>query len=174
MKPTRVLLALFFPGVALALIPTLPLQTPPGASLSSRQGAGSATQKDKPSETDLRGLLSAQAAAWNRGDIEGFMQGYWKSERTTFAGSSGVLRGWQVLLDRYRRSYPDRAAMGWLEFSDLEITPFGPDAALVLGRWQLEREKDSPGGVFTLVARRFPEGWRIIHDHTSAVNLPGR
>ena len=77
-------------------------------------------------------------------------------------------------MDRYRRSYPDRAAMGRLEFSDLEITPLGPDAALVLGRWRLKREKDSPGGVFTLVARRFPEGWRIIHDHTSAVAPPGR
>ena len=174
MKPTRVLLTLLIPGVALPVIPTRPLQAPPGASLSSRQGAGSATQEDKPSETALRSLLSAQAAAWNRGDIEGFMQGYWKSERTTFAGSSGVLRGWQALVDRYRRSYPDRAAMGRLEFSDLEITPLGPDAALVLGRWRLKREKDSPGGVFTLVARRFPEGWRIVHDHTSAVAPPGR
>lgn len=174
MKPTRVLLTLLIPGVALPLIPARPIQAPPGTNLSSRRGAGSAERKDKPLETALRSLLSAQAAAWNRGDIEGFMQGYWKSERTTFASSSGILRGWQALLNRYRHSYPDRAAMGRLEFSDLEITPLGPDAALVLGRWGLAREKDSPGGVFTLVARRFPEGWRIVHDHTSAVAPPGR
>jgi len=109
---------------------------------------------------------------WNRGDIEGFMEGYWKSDATAFVGSSRVLRGWQALLDRYRRSYPHGAAMGQLQFSDLEITPLGPDAALILGRWQLTREKDRPGGVFTLVARRFPEGWRIVHDHTSSVPPP--
>lgn len=122
-----------------------------------------------PSTVALSSLLTAQTEAWNRGDIEGFMDGYWRSERTTFAGSSGVFRGWQALLDRYRRSYPDRAAMGRLQFSDLEITPLAHDAALILGHWQLGREKDRPGGVFTLVARRFPEGWRIIHDHTSAL-----
>ena len=99
------------------------------------------------------------------------MEGYWKSAETAFVGSSGTSRGWQALLDRYRRTYPDRAAMGQLEFSGLEITPLGPDSALILGHWQLVREKDRPGGVFTLIARKFPEGWRIIHDHTSSVVL---
>ena len=118
---------------------------------------------------EVRAVLDAQAAAWNRGDVESFMQGYWKSEKTEFVGSSGVVRGWQGVLDRYRRSYPDKSAMGRLTFSDLEVTGLSPDAALVLGHWQLEREHDHPGGVFTLVFRRFPEGWRIIHDHTSVV-----
>lgn len=121
----------------------------------------------------IRAVLDAQAAAWNRGDVDAFMQGYWKSEKTEFVGSTGVFHGWQAVLERYRKAYPDRQAMGHLTFSGLEVTMLGPDAALVLGHWSLEREHDHPGGVFTLVFRRFPEGWRIIHDHTSAVAGPG-
>ncbi len=120
-------------------------------------------------EGEIAATLDAQVGAWNRSDVDAFMQGYWKSEKTEFVGSNGVLRGWQAVLDRYRRQYPNRATMGHLTFSDLEITPLAPDAALVLGHWQLEREKDRPGGVFTLIFRKFPEGWRIIHDHTSLV-----
>lgn len=120
----------------------------------------------------LRSLLNDQADAWNRGDIDSFMKGYWKSPDTVFVGSGGVQRGWDAVLARYKKSYPDRSAMGHLTFSELEITPLGPDAAVILGHWQLLREKDSPGGVFTLVARRLPEGWRIIHDHTSAFAAP--
>ncbi len=116
----------------------------------------------------IRSLLDEQAAAWNRGDLDGFVSGYWKSGRLTFAGAGGITRGWEGLRDRYRRRYPGRAAMGMLSFSDLEITPLGADAALVLGRWRLLRERDAPGGVFTLVARRFADGWRVIHDHSSS------
>lgn len=123
-------------------------------------------------ETGIRGVLEAQVAAWNRGDVEGFMQGYWNSERTTFVGASGVFRGWQALLERYRRNYPDRAAMGTLAFSELEITPLGPGAAAVIGRWQLEGVPGRPGGVFTLIVRKFPEGWKIVQDHTSTVMPP--
>lgn len=121
-------------------------------------------------EAEIRAVLEAQVEAWNRGDVDAFMQGYWKSDKTKFVGSNGVLRGWQAVLDRYRRQYPDRQAMGRLTFSDLEIALLAQDAALVLGHWQLEREHDRPGGVFTLVFRKFPEGWRIIHDHTSVVS----
>ena len=120
----------------------------------------------------LRSLLQLQVDAWNRGDIPAFMEGYWKSDATAFVSSSGIARGWQTLLDRYRRSYPDRAAMGQLQFSDLEVTSLGPDAALILGRWQLVRQSDRPGGVFSLIARRLPDGWRIIHDHTSSIPAP--
>lgn len=116
----------------------------------------------------IRAVLDAQVAAWNRGDIEGFMAGYWKSDETLFAGANGFSRGWQALLDRYRKNYPDRKAMGKLSFSELEIHALSNDAAYIVGRWQLERESDRPGGVFTLIARRFPEGWRIVHDHTTA------
>jgi len=116
----------------------------------------------------VRRVLDEQAAAWNRGDIEAFVDGYWKSGLLTFSGTGGVTRGWDGLLARYKRSYPTRAAMGTLSFSDLEIAPLGPEAALVLGRWRLDREKDVPGGVFSLVMRKFPEGWRVVHDHTSS------
>lgn len=128
----------------------------------ARNAAGSAAAHP------IRDVLDAQAAAWNRGDVESFMEGYWRSETLTFAGANGVTRGWQAVLERYQRNYAAPAAMGRLAFSDLEITPLGEDAVLVLGRWQLERAADRPGGIFTLVARRFPEGWRIIHDHTSS------
>lgn len=135
-----------------------------------------AQKKPARAEAEIRAVLDAQVAAWNRGDIEGFMTGYWKSEKTTFLSSSGVSRGWQALLDRYKRGYPDKKTMGMLAFSELEISLLGRDAAFILGRWQLNREKDGkpdrPGGVFTLVARKFPEGWRIVSDHTSSDAAP--
>ena len=103
------------------------------------------------------------------------MEGYWRSPELTFSGSSGVQRGWDAVLARYRRSYPDRAAMGQLDFTDLEFRFLSPDAALVLGRWHLSRPPDNDaGGVFSLVLQKFPEGWRIIHDHTSAVAAAGK
>ena len=119
----------------------------------------------------IRAVLSAQQSAWNRGDVDAFLEGYWHSPELTFSGSNGIARGLDAVLLRYKKSYPDRAAMGQLTFSDLEFRFLGPDAALVLGRWHLKREKDDVGGVFTLVWQRFPEGWKIIHDHTSAVGL---
>ena len=114
-------------------------------------------------------VLQAQQSAWNRADVDAFLQGYWHSPELTFSGSSGVARGWDGVLARYKKNYPDRAAMGQLDFSDLEFRFLGPDAALVLGKWHLKREKDELGGVFTLVWQRFPDGWKIVHDHTSAV-----
>jgi ketosteroid isomerase-like protein len=123
---------------------------------------------DADAEAQIRAVLSEQQAAWNRADIAAFMKGYWSSPELTFAGSSGVTRGWQPVLERYRERYRDAQAMGHLDFSELEVHMLGNDAAFVLGRWNLKREKDEPGGVFTLVFRHFPEGWRIVHDHTSA------
>lgn len=117
----------------------------------------------------IQAVLTAQQQAWNRGDVDAFLVGYWHSPELTFSGSSGVSRGWDGVLARYKKSYPDRAAMGQLDFSGLEFRFLGADAALVLGKWHLQREKEI-GGVFTLVWQRFPEGWRIVHDHTSAVN----
>ena len=117
----------------------------------------------------IHAVLTAQQEAWNRGDVDAFLVGYWHSPDLTFSGSSGVSRGWDGVLARYKKNYPDRAAMGQLDFSALEFRFLGPDAALVLGKWHLQREKEI-GGVFSLVWQRFPEGWRIVHDHTSAVN----
>jgi uncharacterized protein (TIGR02246 family) len=132
--------------------------------------AGSAEGRSADREA-ITAVLTAQQTAWNRGDVDAFLTGYWRSPELTFSGSSGVARGWDGVLARYKKNYPDRAAMGQLDFSNLEFRFLGPDAALVLGRWHLKREKDDVGGVFTLVWQRFPDGWKIIHDHTSAVAL---
>jgi uncharacterized protein (TIGR02246 family) len=121
----------------------------------------------------IAAVLKAQQAAWNRGDVDAFLVGYWQSPELTFSGSSGVSRGWDGVLARYKKNYPDRTAMGELDFSDLEFRLLAPDAALVLGRWHLKRETAGDiGGVFTLVWQKFPEGWKIIHDHTSVVAFP--
>jgi len=118
-------------------------------------------------ESDIRAVMNDQVAAWNRGDIEGFMSGYWRSDKLTFVSGSNVTRGWQPTLDRYKKNYDSRAKMGTLAFSDLEITVLSKDAAVVLGSWSLAREKDNPHGKFTLVFRKFKDGWRIVQDHTS-------
>ena len=115
---------------------------------------------------EIRKVMDDQAAAWNRGDLEAFMQGYWNSEKLVFVGSE-VTRGWQPTLDRYKRTYGTREKMGTLTFSDLEITVLSKDAAVVLGSWSLARATDDPHGKFTLVFRKFKEGWRIVMDHTS-------
>jgi uncharacterized protein (TIGR02246 family) len=118
----------------------------------------------------IRAVLDAQAAAWNRGDIEGFMDGYWRSDETVFVSGDTVTHGWQTVLDRYKKGYDTREKMGTLTFSELEIKPIGKDAAVVTGRWQLARAGDNPHGRFTLIFRRTAAGWRIVHDHTSAAS----
>ena len=131
--------------------------------------AGKAAGSEATDRSEIEKALVAQQSAWNRGDVDAFMNGYWHSPELTFSGSGGVSRGWAGVLQRYKKTYPDRSAMGQLDFSALEFRFLGPDAALVLGQWHLKREKDELGGVFSLVWQRFPEGWKIVHDHTSAV-----
>ncbi len=117
---------------------------------------------------EIRSVLRVQQDAWNHGDIDGFMKGYARSRSTSFVSEDTVKRGWETVRDRYRKKYSDRAKMGVLTFSDLEIVPLSPDSAMALGRWKLQRANDRPHGRFTLIFRRLPEGWRIVHDHTSA------
>lgn len=116
---------------------------------------------------NIQKVLETQQIAWNRGDVTEFLQGYWRSPELTFSGTGGITRGWDQVQSRYQKNYPDAAAMGKLQFSDLEFRFLGENFALVLGKWRLIREKGEIGGVFTLVWQKFPEGWRIIHDHTS-------
>jgi ketosteroid isomerase-like protein len=118
--------------------------------------------------TQIRSVLQAQQDAWNRGDIDGFMNGYARSTSTVFISGDTVRRGWQTVRDRYRKKYSSRAKMGTLMFSDLEITLLSSDSAVASGRWKLKRANDQPHGRFTLILKRLPEGWRIVHDHTSA------
>jgi ketosteroid isomerase-like protein len=122
---------------------------------------------DEAMTKEIEAMIEAQRDAWNRADLESFMNGYWQSTDLTFAGSAGVTRGWQPVLERYRERYKDAQAMGHLDFTSLEVHPLGKDAAFVLGRWHLKRATDELGGVFTLVFQRFPQGWKIVHDHTS-------
>ena len=123
-------------------------------------------------QSEITAVLSAQQEAWNRGDIDAFMNGYWRSEETVFVSGDEVTRSWQKVLDRYKTKYSDRAKMGTLTFSNLEITSLSNDSAVALGVWKLKRANDEPHGRFTLIFRRFPEGWKIVHDHTSADSPP--
>jgi ketosteroid isomerase-like protein len=119
-------------------------------------------------EAEVREVILLGEAAWNAGSIEGYMETYWKSPELRFASGGSITYGWQKTLGRYLTRYPDRKTMGRLEFSDLDIQVLSNDTALTFGAWRLYRENDQPNGLFTLMLRRFPEGWKIVHDHTSS------
>lgn len=116
---------------------------------------------------EIIGVLNMQAEAWNHGDIEGYMQGYWKSDSLLFTSGGKIRRGWKATLEKYQKSYGTTSKMGTLKFSELEIKLLSPVSAWVFGHWELVRDSDNPGGVFTLIFKKFPDGWKIIHDHTS-------
>jgi ketosteroid isomerase-like protein len=134
--------------------------------LSSQAFAQSPKEVSK-IRTDIVAVMDEQAAAWNRGDVDGFMRGYWNSKDLVFVSGDGVTRGWQPTLDRYKKNYDSKEKMGSLKFSDLQIDVISKDAAVVLGSWSLTRTNDNPKGKFTLIFKRFSDGWRIVHDHTS-------
>ncbi len=150
-------------SAALLLVAIIPLagQAQHSAQPNKRAGRSIAA---------IRAVLFAQRDAWNRGDVEGYMAGYVRSEGTVLVSGDNVTRGWQTVLDRYKRNYNSREKMGTLTFSDLETTLIGNDAATVLGRWHLQRAGDEPHGRFTLIFRKTRQGWRIIHDHTSSAS----
>jgi ketosteroid isomerase-like protein len=117
----------------------------------------------------VKKVLDDQVVAWNKGDLEGFMTGYWKSDKLSFFSGEKKTVGWQATLDRYRKRYQaDGKEMGKLSFDELSIELLGDGHALVRGRFRLALGKESPTGIFTLVLRKLPEGWRIVHDHTSS------
>lgn len=134
------------------------------ASMSSAQ-----TPSDSKSIAAIRAVIEAQRDAWNKGDIEGYMDGYDRSDTTVFVSGDTVTHGWQTVLDRYKKGYDTREKMGQLSFSDLEFTILGKDSAVVVGRWSLKRANDEPHGRFSLIFKRTKQAWRIIHDHTSSV-----
>lgn len=123
---------------------------------------------DAKAEAAIRSVLDAQRDAWNRGDLEGYMDGYDRSPDTEFVGGDTITRGWQTVLDRYKKNYNSREKMGVLTFSEVEITMLSKDAAMVLGRWHLKRANDEPHGTFSLLFRKTKAGWRIVHDHSSS------
>ena len=125
-------------------------------------------QAAKP-EAAIRQVLQAQVDAWNRHDLESFMAGYWNSDDLTFFSGASMTHGWQETLERYRKNYQSSdKEMGKLEFQILSVTVLGPDSAFVRGKFLLTMSNGKqPHGMFTLVFRQFPEGWKIIHDHSS-------
>ena len=121
----------------------------------------------KSEETKIRQLLTAQTEAWNRGDIEGFMQTYWKSDSLMFIGKSGVTRGWQPTLENYKKGYPDTASMGKLSFDIITVKRLSPDYFFVVGKWMLKRSIGDISGHYNLLLQKINGRWVIIADHSS-------
>ncbi|HKV79861.1 MAG TPA: AtzH-like domain-containing protein [Candidatus Sulfotelmatobacter sp.] len=138
-----------------------------GFAQPSRPQAGDATAKSA-----IEHVLRTQQDAWNHHDLDAFMTGYWNSPDLTFFSGAKESKGWQATIDRYRATYQGAGKeMGELDFSELRIEVLGPDAAFVRGIWQLTMsDGKTPHGRFTLIFRKFPDGWKVIHDHTSAAD----
>jgi len=133
-------------------------------------GSGESAKGNAESAAAIRGVLDAQAAAWNRGDVEGYMDGYERAETTTLISGDSVTRGWQTVTDRYKKAYDTPEKMGTLAFSDIEIKPLSEFYANVTGSWQLTRANDKPHGRFALLFRRTNAGWRIVQDTTTSAD----
>ena len=136
---------------------------------TSVSGASKQKKAISPSAVrEIRAVLDRQVGAWNRRDLEGFMQGYWHSPDLTFYSGGTVVSGWESTLDRYRKRYQSEGnEMGKLDFSDLKIELLGPSAAFVRGRFHLKMTSGESSGIFTLTFRKLADGWKIVHDHTS-------
>ena len=132
--------------------------------LCAHAGAQSLKSKDRLAILDV---MDRQEKAWNEGDLAAFMNGYWENDSLRFIGKSGITYGWKPTLANYQRSYPDKAAMGKLEFTILRIEAVGKSVAYVTGAWHLLREKDDPKGYFTLLWRKIKGQWVIVADHSS-------
>ena len=134
--------------------------------------AGSAAAAESAAELAARNVLAVQKDAWNRGDIDAFMQGYARSDAIRFAGGDRFNYGWQATLDSYRKGYPDVAAMGKLDFDLVEVRELSPDVVYVFGKWRLTRANEAadkaPHGLFTLIVEKTNGTWAITRDHTSA------
>lgn len=115
----------------------------------------------------IRKIMENQEASWNDADLEGFMKGYWESDSLVFVGKSGPTWSWEKTLENYKKGYPDKAAMGKLAFTLLHIKQLGKGHALVIGKWKLEREKDTLEGHFSLCWKKINGTWVIIADHSS-------
>jgi beta-aspartyl-peptidase (threonine type) len=139
-------------------------------AFSESGGAQITHSSNDVAKAEVERVLLTQQEAWNRHDLEGFMAGYWNSPELTFFSGANEKHGWQATMDRYRATYASPGhEMGKLAFFGLRIEMLGADAAFARGSWQLTMsDGKTPHGLFTLVFRKFPEGWKIVHDHTSA------
>jgi len=154
--------------------PQNPSSPSPAQSPTPAQEAPQAEESQQPfraeAEEGIKHMLVSQIEAWNHGRLEAFMQGYWRSPDLTFFSGATVTKGWESTLERYRQRYKSEGKeMGQLEFQDLNIDPLNRRTAVVTGQWQLTMsDGKKPHGLFTLIVKRMPGGWRIVHDHTSA------
>ncbi|HSO74486.1 MAG TPA: nuclear transport factor 2 family protein [Blastocatellia bacterium] len=131
--------------------------------------AGQKQSGESQAVREIRALLDRQVECWNRRDLEGFMDGYWRSTELTFYSGGTALSSWDKTIDRYRQRYQSAGnEMGHLDFSELKIEMLGDRAAFVRGRWRLKMTASEPGGLFTLTLRKLAGGWKIVHDHTSS------
>lgn len=148
--------------------------TPAAAPAASAPttAAPAKTAKPRPVQDVIRATLNAQVAAWNEGDLEGFMDGYWKSDDLRFVSGTEVSKGWSQTLKRYRSRYGDGQSLGQLRFKDLDVQLVRHDVAVVVGRYDLQRADGADSGLFTLVMKRIDGAWRIVHDHTVADPKP--
>jgi ketosteroid isomerase-like protein len=121
----------------------------------------------KGEEGKIRSILHAQTNSWNNGNIDEFMQPYWKSDSLMFVGKNGVTRGWKATLENYKKNYPDTASMGKLSFDLLEFKQLSPQYYFVVGKWMLKRSIGDVGGHFTLIWRKIKGRWVIVSDHSS-------
>lgn len=115
----------------------------------------------------IQHVMDEQQQAWNRGDIDGFMTGYWASDSLRFIGKRGITYGWQATLDNYKKSYPSTEAMGRLQFTNLSMELTGDSSAYVIGKWELFRTADTLGGHYSLLWRKQTGRWIIVADHSS-------
>ena len=131
---------------------------------------GLSQAKPEAATSDIKAELTKQVDAWNRGDLDGYMAGYWNSDKLSFYSGGDATAGWQPTLDRYRRRYQGEGkSMGSLKFADVDVSILTNDAGYVRGRWLLTiDDKTKPEGLFTLIVKRIDGQWRIVHDHTSA------
>jgi beta-aspartyl-peptidase (threonine type) len=158
-----VCLALTLVAATAGAAPPLPHKTAP----PKERGEAPAPKKDGPGGA-IRNLLDTQAAAWNQGDLEGYMAGYWKSPELVFYAGGAVTRGWEETFARYKARYTGEGReMGQLSFFDLTVELVTPKAAFARGRWKLKTKDREDAGLFTLFLKKVPEGWRIVHDHSS-------
>lgn len=118
-------------------------------------------------EMEVRKILTRQNEAWNRGDLDAFMEGYWENDSLMFIGSSGITYGYKNTLANYKKRYPDTQAMGTLTFTLIRVRQLSPEYCLVTGQWHLQRSIGDAGGFFTLVFRKINRQWVIISDHSS-------
>jgi ketosteroid isomerase-like protein len=170
-------LSLFLLTVGFAQTPDRPSTSPAQNSSGNPQQAGTAAQQAdnleqirSQMEEGIKHVLVSQIEAWNRGDLEAFMDGYWRSPELTFFSGANVYKGWQAALQRYHQAYQGAGKeMGKLDFQDLNIDLLGRQSAVVTGKWQLTMSGGKmPHGVFTLIFKKLPPGWRIVHDHSSS------